>query len=79
VKSVDLFGALKKIGNVPQCAMKVTRAKEGAPLTPFKPSTRCDCAFEATSPGTTLPECKACSDSSSCPAERPTCSFGYCE
>lgn len=79
VKSVDLFGALKKVGNVPQCAMRVSRAKEGAVLQPFKPSARCDCAFEAASPGVTLPECKACSDSTTCPADRPTCSFGYCE
>ncbi|MBX3231547.1 MAG: hypothetical protein KIT84_24035 [Labilithrix sp.] len=79
VKSVDLFGALKVVGNVPQCAMRVTRAKEGAPLTPFEPSLRCDCAFEAASPGETPAGCQSCTESSTCPASRPTCSFGYCE
>jgi hypothetical protein len=79
VPSVDLFGALKKIGNVPQCAMKVTRAREGAPLTPLTPSTKCGCAFEAASPGVTLPECKRCNSPSECGGARPTCSFGFCE
>lgn len=79
VKSVDLFGALKKVGNVPQCAMRVTRAREGAPLERFDPSTRCGCAFEAASPGATPAECKPCTDSTGCPPDRSTCSFGYCE
>ena len=79
VPSVDLFGALKKVGNVPQCAMKVTRSREGAPLTPINPSTKCGCAFEAASPGTTLPDCKRCNGPSECSGSRPTCSFGFCE
>ncbi len=79
VKSVNYFGALKTVGNVPQCAMTVTRAKEGAPLQPFTPSAKCACAFEATFPGTAPSECQTCKDPSTCPVERPTCSFGYCE
>ena len=79
VRSVDLFGALKRIGNVPQCAMKVTRAKEGAPLTPFTPPVSCDCAFEAASPGNTRADCTPCKDGSECGVAKPTCSFGYCE
>ncbi len=79
VKSVNYLAALKQVGNVPQCAMQVTRAKEGAPLQSFAPTTRCGCAFEATFPGTAPPECQSCTDSSTCPTERPTCSFGYCE
>ena len=79
VPSVDLFGALKRTGTVPQCAMKVTRAKEGAPLAAFTPPISCDCAFEAAAPGTTRADCTACRDASECPSSRPTCSFGYCE
>ena len=79
VRSVDLFGALKRIGNVPQCAMKVTRAKEGAPLVPFTPPVSCDCAFEAATPGNTRPDCSPCKDASECSSGKPTCSFGYCE
>ena len=79
VRSVDLFGALKRIGNVPQCAMKVTRAKEGAPLVPFTPPVSCDCAFEAATPGNTRADCSPCKDASECSSGKPTCSFGYCE
>ena len=79
VPSVDLFGALKRVGNVPQCAMKVRRSKEGAPLESYTPAVSCDCAFEAALPGTTRPDCTPCSDSSQCSSGRATCSFGFCE
>ncbi|MBS2012990.1 MAG: hypothetical protein JST00_08895 [Deltaproteobacteria bacterium] len=81
VPSVDLFGALKRIGTVPQCAMKVKRAMEGAPLEPFTPSAGCGCAFEAASPGAAGPDCTPCKTSNDCAGEvtRTTCSFGYCE
>ncbi len=79
VRSVDLFGALKRTGNVPQCAMKVTRAKEGAPLVSFTPPVSCDCAFEAATPGNTRSDCTPCRDASECTSGKPTCSFGYCE
>ena len=79
VRSVDIFGALKRSGTVPQCAMKVSRAKEGAPLVPFTPPVSCDCAFEAATPGNTRPDCSPCRDASECSSGKPTCSFGYCE
>lgn len=79
VRSVDLFGALKRTGTVPQCAMKVTRAKEGAALTSFTPPVSCDCAFEAATPGNTRSDCTPCRDASECTSQKPTCSFGYCE
>ena len=79
--AVDLFSALGKIGNVPQCAMRVTRTKEGAQLTPFKPSLSCACAFEAAVPNGIAPaDCTRCTDNKQCtnPA-RSSCSFGFCE
>lgn len=80
VKSVNIFNALKVVGNVPQCAMRVTRKVEGGNLEPFLPSTSCGCAFEAASPGTTSNDCKSCTGSADCVGtKRPTCSFGYCE
>lgn len=78
VKSVDLLGALKRTGNVPPCAMHVQRAREAAPLEPYSPRAACGCAFEASAPGTTAPECKPCGSSRECPSTS-TCSFGYCE
>jgi hypothetical protein len=79
VPSVDLFGALKRIGNVPQCAMHVTRAQAGAELSPYTPPVTCDCAFDAASPGITRADCMSCKSASDCPTSKPTCSFGYCE
>ncbi len=80
VPSVDLFGALKRTGNVPQCAMKVSRKKEGAPLEPFTPSVSCDCAFEAALPGNRRDDCTPCTSSSDCrTGGKSTCSFGFCE
>jgi hypothetical protein len=79
--SVDLFGALGALGNVPQCAMHVTRLKEGAPLRRFTPAIACDCAFEAAVPNGSPPAgCQRCGGGSTqCPTEHPTCSFGFCE
>lgn len=80
VASVDVFGALKRTGTVPQCAMKVKRAKEGAPLEPFTPSVACGCAFEAAAPGTTSDDCTPCTTPSDCSGTGKTaCSFGFCE
>jgi hypothetical protein len=79
VPSVDLFGAMKRTGDVPQCAMHVKRAKEGAPLEPSTPAASCDCAFEAAWPGTTPADCTSCRDASACPSDRPSCNFGFCE
>ena len=79
VRSVDLFGALKRTGTVPQCAMRVSRSKEGAPLQRYTPTVSCDCAFEAALPGTTRADCTPCKDSSECSGSKSTCSFGFCE
>ena len=79
VRGVDLFGAMKRQGNVPSCAMKVRRAKDGAPLESYSPPVSCSCAFEAATPGTTRADCKSCRDSSECSGAKHTCSFGFCE
>lgn len=80
VKGIDLFGALKRFGNVPPCAMRVTRAKEGADLTPAVPTQSCACAFEAAAPASPNLDCKPCTGPADCNGTgRPTCSFGYCE
>jgi hypothetical protein len=79
IPSVNLFTALKMLGNVPQCAMRVTRRREGAPLEPFTPEVACGCAWEATSPGATPAGCIPCTNDGACPLSHPRCSFGYCE
>lgn len=78
--TADVFSAQKIAGLVPQCAMRVTRDKEGGPLRPFKPNLGCECAFDLANPsGAGRPECKPCTDNTACSSDRPRCSFGYCE
>jgi len=82
-KTVDIFASLKDPGGgsaaIPQCAMHVTRRRDGGPLEPFTPPRSCDCAFEAAPPGRLPAECKACKTDGDCSGSRPVCSFGYCE
>jgi hypothetical protein len=72
---------------VPDCAMQVTRAQDGPPLTTYTPTHMCGCAFEhdvgATSSieGYTCTTC-TCSTGTSCgtcPSGQPICNYGYCE
>jgi hypothetical protein len=78
--NTDLITTLKQGGLVPSCAMRVEREKEGAPIRAYKPSPACGCYFDVTSPGgQSPPECTSCRTGTDCPAERPVCSFGYCE
>jgi hypothetical protein len=61
---------------VPQCAMKVVRAGEESDFAP-QTGLQCGCYFDFKATGRT--ECKACTTSSDCPADRSACNYGYCE
>jgi hypothetical protein len=77
--NVDVIGAYKTAGLIPQCAMAVTRTSEGGALSPMQPMRSCACAFEKASPGGSGTECIACTKPSDCPQATPSCNFGYCE
>ena len=78
--NTDLITTLKQGGLVPACAMRVERDKEGAVIRPHKPSPSCGCYYDMASPGGySPPECTSCRTDRDCTAERPICSFGYCE
>ncbi|MGC4067129.1 MAG: hypothetical protein QM784_21315 [Polyangiaceae bacterium] len=72
---VPLLGLFAQNGLVPECAMRVTRTKDGGNLTAFSPSSPCSCAFEAAT-GTT--DCKTCKVQGDC-GSNEICSLGYCE
>ena len=79
----DILKAFIRAGFVPPCAMKVSRSSELGPLTyDDPPPASCGCLFDA-QVGTTpaRAECQACGDSMSppCPADRPSCNYGFCE
>lgn len=75
---IPSFDLLIQGGNVPRCAMHVTRAGDYTELLPYTPPVPCDCAFEAIATGAT--SCAPCDDDSACAAgDAPFCRFGYCE
>jgi hypothetical protein len=75
-KDVNGLDAVLQNGLVPQCAMKVTRASEGADLSLLDHPQPCGCYFEknVTNGATT---CIACSDDGPCGGGK--CRFGFCE
>lgn len=64
-------------GNVPACAMHVTRAGDMGPLASFQPETPCNCYFDKKTTGSTA--CQTCTTNKDCPASAPLCNVGYCE
>ena len=63
-------------GFVPQCAMRVAKASDGAPLTPAPAKDACHCWFEKNVPGGLL-NCGECKDGMTCSVG--TCRRNFCE
>ncbi len=74
--SVKLIDVYAQSGLVPECAMSVTRSKDGGNIVPFSPPSPCSCLFEAKATGRT--SCKSCVVQGDCQADQ-SCSQGYCE
>ncbi|MET0344219.1 MAG: hypothetical protein ABW252_24600 [Polyangiales bacterium] len=72
-KYIDLLIAN---GNVPECAMQVTRATDMGPLASYQPAKPCGCYFDQKTTGSTT--CKACTADAEC-GTGSQCSYGYCE
>ena len=68
----DATTIVAQVGLVPDCAMRVQRSFEGAPLSMYKPSVSCTCKFESVVDSTT---CNACTTS----CTTGVCRAGYCE
>ncbi len=76
----DVNGLLQVIGSglVPECAMKVTRAGDGADLSLYDDPAPCGCYFDKSVPqGST--SCTACTVGNDAPCNGGKCRFGYCE
>ena len=74
VQLIDLYA---QSGLVPECAMHVSRTKDGGNIAPYHPAAPCSCLFDAKLPGGGT-KCTACDKQSAC-ATGETCSLGYCE
>ena len=73
VQRLDLYA---QSGLVPECAMRVTRSKDGGNLFPFQPTSPCSCLFDYKATGST--SCAKCAVQGDC-GSGETCSQGYCE
>jgi hypothetical protein len=73
IKLIDLYA---QNGLVPECAMHVTRQKDGGNLLPYKAPSPCSCLFELKAAGVST--CKECTVQGDCGSDE-TCSLGYCE
>ncbi len=73
VQLIDLYA---QSGLVPECAMHVTRSKDGGNIFPYQPTSPCSCLFDLKATGST--NCTACKVQGDC-ASGETCSQGYCE
>jgi hypothetical protein len=73
IKLLDVYA---QSGLIPECAMRVTRLKDGANIVAYAASNPCSCLFEEKATGSTT--CKACTIQGDC-GTNETCSFGYCE
>lgn len=75
---VDGLSQVVASGLVPKCAMKVTRAGDGADLSLYADPAPCGCYFERNVPqGATT--CGTCTVGDDAPCNGGKCRFGYCE
>jgi len=64
-------------GDIPLCAMQVTREGTAGAVSSYAPEEPCGCYFEAIATGNTA-VCEACATSDDCTGSQE-CRFGYCE
>lgn len=76
IADLDPIALEAESGLIPQCAMNVIRDEDGGPLASSQPIRACGCYFESLVGET---DCQACESAGQCPAERPECSYGFCE
>jgi ABC-type phosphate transport system substrate-binding protein len=71
-----------KAGDVPDCAMHVTRTSEVGPLASYQPAKGCECKYLFEATGAVPADCKTCAAAADCTAagsRGPACNYGYCE
>jgi len=74
---VDVTSIIIESGDIPSCAMQVTREGVTGPISSFAPAQPCGCSFENEATGQT--SCDACAEDADCGATAPKCRFNFCE
>lgn len=75
IDSLNVPEAVIETGNIPACAMKVSREIDGEPMRPFQHPEPCECFFleqNGVDSG-----CETCENDDAC--NGGSCNFGYCE
>jgi ABC-type phosphate transport system substrate-binding protein len=78
-EGLDLIALEAKSGVVPECAMHVTRTKDGGELMSFQPEKECGCKFGKEATGAPPDGCKECESNDDCSSDKPACNYNFCE
>lgn len=73
----SLVDAIIANSEIPACAMKITRTAELGDFQANASTYQCHCYFESKTTGKA--SCTVCKSSNDCPADRPSCNYGFCE
>ena len=78
--NTNYISTVARLGDVPQCAMKVQLDKDGGNFSPFTPVVSCNCFFDkaVTQAATPPAGCVACTTNANCTGGK-TCQTGFCE
>lgn len=74
---VNILDAVIRAGNIPECAMRVSRSGDLGALASFAPADPCGCYYEAEAGGST--SCAPCDVSTPCTGVGQVCRYGFCE
>ena len=73
----ETIDTIIEVGQVPDCAMEVTREFEGAPLSLYTPEEPCSCYYESKVGQVDQTSCASCGSNADCASG--TCRRGFCE
>lgn len=76
--NTNLLAAIIHAGNIPECAMQVSRATDLGAISSFAPTEPCGCYFEKQATGVAPASCVACNGANPCSGSS-VCRHGYCE
>lgn len=76
-EGISFLDATIEAGNVPDCAMRVTRSGDLGALASYAPAEPCGCYFEQKASGSN--SCTACDLANPCSGAAEVCRNGFCE
>jgi hypothetical protein len=77
--SVDAFEQSILAGDIPECAMQVSREGTLGAISSYASPKPCGCYFEQVTNPNITSACTPCESDAQCESDAPSCNFGYCE